>query len=163
MQDPKNRQKFTIWTPSVHHRTTLSGYIFATKACVHNRKELVKQQYLLYFCPHNMVNFSPLGAEIVSGVVTVTGICNSVGGSVLFDVPPRCQCRWRWRVQYAPCIAGQSSVPFPSPYASSQRTHQPLPPLLITTTRRDATRSSRRSVTRLTATIAATMASFNSA
>jgi len=34
-------------SPSEHHRTTLSGYIFATKACIYNRKKLVKQQYLL--------------------------------------------------------------------------------------------------------------------
>jgi len=31
---------------SGHHRTTLSGYIFATKARIDNRKKLVKQQYL---------------------------------------------------------------------------------------------------------------------
>jgi len=34
-------------SPSAHHRTTLSGYIFATKARIDNRKKLVKQQYLL--------------------------------------------------------------------------------------------------------------------
>ena len=62
-------------------------------------------------------------------IVTVARICNSVGGGVLFDIPPRC--RLRWRVPYAPCIAGQSSVPFPSPHASSQRICQPPPPLLI--------------------------------
>ena len=47
----KSRQK----SPSGHHRTTLSGYIFATKARIDNRKrhisiigkKLVKQQYLL--------------------------------------------------------------------------------------------------------------------
>jgi len=33
-------------SPSAHHRTTLSGYIFATKALIDNRKKLVKQQYL---------------------------------------------------------------------------------------------------------------------
>ena len=43
----KSRQK----SPSGHHPTNLSGYIFATKACVDNRKKLVKQQYLLYICP----------------------------------------------------------------------------------------------------------------
>jgi len=35
---------------SAHHRTTLSGYIFATKARIENReslKKLVKQQYFL--------------------------------------------------------------------------------------------------------------------
>ena len=29
-----------------HHRTTLSGWVFATKACIDNRKKIVKQQYL---------------------------------------------------------------------------------------------------------------------
>jgi len=44
IQDAKSRQK----SPSGHHRTTLSGYIFATKACIDNRKKLAKQQYLLH-------------------------------------------------------------------------------------------------------------------
>jgi len=43
--------------PSGHHRATLSGYIFATKACIDN---LVKQQYLLPTCPHNMANLRPI-------------------------------------------------------------------------------------------------------
>ena len=43
----KSRQK----SPSGHHRTILSGYIFATKACIDNRKKLVKQQYLLHMSP----------------------------------------------------------------------------------------------------------------
>ena len=43
----KSRQK----SPSEHHPTSLSGYIFATKACIDNRKKLVKQQYLLYMSP----------------------------------------------------------------------------------------------------------------
>jgi len=78
--------------PSGHHRTTLSGYIFATEARINNQKRLVKQQYLLHMssqygerwqstigknllssnmssrCLHNMVNFGPLAAEIGSGV-----------------------------------------------------------------------------------------------
>jgi len=33
------------------HRTTFSGYIFATKARIDNRKKLVKQQYLLHMFP----------------------------------------------------------------------------------------------------------------
>ena len=33
-------------SPSGHHRTTLPHYIFATKACIDNRKKIVKQQYL---------------------------------------------------------------------------------------------------------------------
>jgi len=35
-------------SPSGHHHTTLSGHTFATKACIVNRKKLVKQQYLLH-------------------------------------------------------------------------------------------------------------------
>jgi len=35
-------------SPSAHHRTTLSGYIFATKARTKNGKKLVKQQYVLH-------------------------------------------------------------------------------------------------------------------
>jgi len=37
--------------PSGHHHTTLSGYIFATKACIDNQKKIVKQQYLLHMSP----------------------------------------------------------------------------------------------------------------
>ena len=74
---------------------------------------------------------------VFASVVMVAGICNSVGGGVLFNMPPW----WRWRisVQYAPCTAGegQSSVPFPSPHASSCRTCQ-LPPLLLIIRRHDA-------------------------
>ena len=36
MQDPKSRQNST----SGHHPTTLSSYIFATKACIDNRKKI---------------------------------------------------------------------------------------------------------------------------
>jgi len=80
----------------------LSGYVFATKARIGNRKNIVKQQYVLQikgkerksiyiapfctkvhtkrsgmdhtvlpanntmpaYCPHNMVNFGPLAAEL---------------------------------------------------------------------------------------------------
>jgi len=43
MQDAKIAKK----SPSAHHRTTLSGYIFATKARTDNQKKLVRQQYFL--------------------------------------------------------------------------------------------------------------------
>jgi len=60
MQDSKNRQKFAIWAPS---------HNFATKACYQQlEKKLVKRQYLSPPRPHNMVNFSPLVAEIHWGV-----------------------------------------------------------------------------------------------
>jgi len=38
-------------SPSGHHRWTLSGYIFPTKALIDNGKKLVKQQYLLHMSP----------------------------------------------------------------------------------------------------------------
>ena len=50
-------------SPSGHHRTTMSGYIFATKACIDNRKKLLNIN-VSPTCPHNMVNFGPLAAEI---------------------------------------------------------------------------------------------------
>ena len=51
-------------SPSAHHRTILSGYIFVTKAGIDNRKKkLVKQHYL----PHMSLQYGelrPLMAEI---------------------------------------------------------------------------------------------------
>ena len=43
----KSRQK----SPTGHHRTTLSGYFFATKAHIDNRKKIVKQQHVLQMSP----------------------------------------------------------------------------------------------------------------
>jgi len=37
-------QKVVKKSPSGHRRTTLSGYIFATKASIDNRKKLIKQR-----------------------------------------------------------------------------------------------------------------------
>jgi len=51
--------------PSGHHRTTLSSYIFATKARIDNRKKTVKQQYLLHMSPQYS-DLGPLAAEIIS-------------------------------------------------------------------------------------------------
>jgi len=52
---------------SGHHRTILSGCIFATKACIDNREKTVKQQYLLQ-TNLQYSNFGPLTAENGSGV-----------------------------------------------------------------------------------------------
>ena len=55
-------------SPSGHHRTTLSGYICAIKACIDNRKKLLNSN-ICSTCPHNMANFGrPLTAEIGSGI-----------------------------------------------------------------------------------------------
>jgi len=53
-------------SPSGNHRTTLSGYIFATRACIDNRKKNSLNSNISPICPQNMVNFSPLVAAIVS-------------------------------------------------------------------------------------------------
>jgi len=58
-------QKLCTKSPFGHHPTTLSGYVFATKACIDNRKNLLSSR-ISSTCPHNMVNFGPLAVEIVS-------------------------------------------------------------------------------------------------
>jgi len=68
----KSRQK----SPSGHHRTTLLGYIFATKARIDNRKKNLLSSNISSTCPHNVVNFSPLAAEIVSLVWGTPGNFN---------------------------------------------------------------------------------------
>ena len=73
----KSRQK----SPSGHHCTTSTGYIFATKARIDNRtKNLLSSNTSSTCpdnmvnlgpsstCPDNMVNLGPLTAEIGSGV-----------------------------------------------------------------------------------------------
>jgi len=52
------------------------GYIFATKAFIDNRKKFVKQQYISPTYFHNMANFGPLAAEIVSLVWGTPGNLN---------------------------------------------------------------------------------------
>jgi len=45
----------------------MSGYIFATKAHIDNRKKVLNSN-IFPICPYNMVNFALLAAEIGSGV-----------------------------------------------------------------------------------------------
>ena len=70
-RNQKSRQK----SPSGHHPTTLSGYIFATKACIDNRKKMLSSN-ISPTCPHNMVNFGLLAAEIFSLVWGTPGNFN---------------------------------------------------------------------------------------
>jgi len=56
-------QKSSQKSLSGHHRT-LSGYIFATKARIDNRKKNLLSSNMSSACPHNMMNFGPLTAEI---------------------------------------------------------------------------------------------------
>jgi len=56
-------QKIAKKSPSAHHRTTLSGYIFATNHALTIGKNLLSSNISSRW-PHNMVNFGPLAAEI---------------------------------------------------------------------------------------------------
>jgi len=60
------RKKIAKNSPSGHHRTTLLGHIFATKVCIDNRKKNFLSSNISPKCPHNMVNFGLLAAEIDS-------------------------------------------------------------------------------------------------
>jgi len=60
MQDANKSPKIAIWAPS-HN---LSGYIFATKARINNRKKILLSSDMSSTCPHNMVNFGLQTAEI---------------------------------------------------------------------------------------------------
>jgi len=55
-------------SPFAHHRTTLLGYIFTTKALIDNQKKNLLNSNTSSTFSDNMVNFSPLTAEIGSGV-----------------------------------------------------------------------------------------------
>ena len=44
-------QKWWKKSPSLHHWTTLSGYIFATEACIDNRKKILLSSYISYVSP----------------------------------------------------------------------------------------------------------------
>jgi len=57
------QKKLRKKSPSAHHCTTLSGYIFASKAYIDNRKKLLNSN-ISSTSFHNMVNFGPLSAEI---------------------------------------------------------------------------------------------------
>ena len=66
-------------SPSGHHRTTLSGYIFATKARIDNRKKMVNSN-ISRTRPHNMVNFGILADEVV---LLVWGTSANFNGSLV--------------------------------------------------------------------------------
>ena len=88
----KSRQK----SPSGHRRTNLSGYIFATKARIDNRKNLLSSN-MSSTCPHNMENFGltngwdllaslghPCKFQQVSRLAFVTAATSLTGGQPNF-------------------------------------------------------------------------------
>ena len=64
----KMTQKSQKNSPSAHHHTTLLGCVFANKAHIDNRKNLLNSN-ISSTCFHNMVNVGPLTAEIGSVVL----------------------------------------------------------------------------------------------
>ena len=60
-------QKIAKNSPSGHHRTTLSGYIFAIKARIDSRKKVVKQQYL----PHMSPQYGELRPIVADEIVSL--------------------------------------------------------------------------------------------
>ena len=82
----KSRQK----SQSRHHRTTLSGYIFATYR--QSEKKLVKHQFVLHMSSYNMVNFGLLTAEICWRVSSTPANFN--GFRVLAALQRWCRCQW---------------------------------------------------------------------
>jgi len=55
-------QKVDKKSPYGHYHTILSGYVFATKACINNRKKLLNNN-TSSICLHNIVDVGPLTAE----------------------------------------------------------------------------------------------------
>jgi len=49
--------------PSAHHDRNLLGFIFITKASIDNTKNLLNSN-ISSTCPHNMVNYGPVTAEV---------------------------------------------------------------------------------------------------
>jgi len=68
-------QKLCKKLPSVHHRTTLSGYISATKAHINNRKKNLLNSNISA-CPHNKVNFGPLLVMVPELRMTLSNVHN---------------------------------------------------------------------------------------
>ena len=92
-------QKWRKKSSSGHHRTILSGYIFATKARIDNWKNLLNMN-ISSTCSYNMVKFGPLAAEILSLVwgtpANVNGfrvLAALLYGTVVVGVS---QTLWRW-------------------------------------------------------------------
>jgi len=96
-------QKWHKKLPSGHHRTTLSGYIFATKARIDNRKKGIKQQYLL----HMFLQYGELGPLAAEIVLLVWGTpANFNGFCILASLLQRhCSTEAKQTLQIARCLA----------------------------------------------------------
>ena len=59
----RNDAKIAIWAP-LHNFVALYQCIFATKACIDNRKKNLSNSNMSFTRPHNMANLGPLTVEI---------------------------------------------------------------------------------------------------
>jgi len=89
------RQIITKNSPSGHHRTTFSGYIFATGARINNRKKNLLNSNISPTCPHSMVNFAPLAAKIGS---LVLGTPTTFSGFRVLAALLHNTRSWRWTI-----------------------------------------------------------------
>jgi len=93
--------KITQKSPSAYHPITLSGYIFATKACIDNQKNLLNGN-TSSICRHFMLNFGLLMAEIcwrVWGTRSKFQWVLRLGLVTALTLPNRCQ------PNFARCLA----------------------------------------------------------
>jgi len=96
-------QKIAKNSPSGHHRTILSGCIFATKTYIDNQKKNLLNSNISSTCPRNMANFGPLAAEIVLGVWGTPANFNGFRASALL--------LQRRQPNFAQCIVWLSLAP----------------------------------------------------
>jgi len=84
-------------SPSAHHHTTLSDYIFVTKARIDNPKKIVKQQYL----PHMSLQYGELwlsnGWDLLAslGHPSIFQRVSRLGSITARHSSSECQPNWR--------------------------------------------------------------------
>jgi len=102
-------QKVAKNSPSAHHRTTLSGYIFANKAQIDNQKKLLNSN-ISPTCPYNMVNFGPLAAEINGFRVLAALLHGTLAAAKLCVVEQTAERPSRWALAHMILVFVLTSV-----------------------------------------------------
>jgi len=128
MQDPRSRKK----SPSVHHRTTLSGYIFSTNAHIYNWKTNLLNSSISSTCSHYVVNFGLLAAEIFSLICGTPANFN--GFRVLASLLQRCRLGW-YTMYSLPGLLPHNGILPGVKFALLQVLHSPILPALLHGTR----------------------------
>jgi len=114
----KTRQKFAIRAP-LHNFIRL--YMFATKACVDNRKQNLLSSNISYTCPHNMMDFGALTPVICWRVWGTPANFNrfrvlaslSAATSLNRNQPTFGRCvavSWAGTLRRAPAIFGRTAI-----------------------------------------------------